>query len=730
MLLNLQLFPRAFLLTANENLFMSYWKHCCTNTQRLAKLKDDYLYLFHRLAEKFSIKLFKQPADRLISSDLFWLGQHHWFAFEFYRLIDYWVVSLKNVIGAAEFISELRRVQNELLQNTWLKRLNTKASVNDIDLQQLKLLRFPPKEFQIKALQKYLKIKMYTPYRGIILAFDQGLGKTYTSIMIVTAIKRTFNLIVCPNSLKLNWKEEILKFRKDADASQIFVVGIDSIRHFKANKDKIKWVIVNYESLHKVYPILDELRKYKRIALIADETQNIKNPDALRVKHLIEIVNRYNINHILLLSGTPIKGALKEFISYFRLIDPIFDELAEAIAKAYLANKKADELFLERLKLYMIRFTKAQVLKNELPPKHEIVEKCTLDPENAKKFKLSVEEIRKRFQELLDKYAEEYRLEWCRSKDKLIKEELPQLLTKAQKLGASDLYQTLKRLQDLIYSCIPMVLLNKSDCSHINRLPSIFGRSACMNRYRELKSELRALLLKYQQQLQLTKKQIESFLKLISFVFIPQMKVLGKAAGELISEITYNLAIAVPIICKDIVCKWIKKSTKTLIFVKSARAAKELKKVIENQCNVKALVVTGETEDKHQVVTEFKQSDKYKVLIATYATLGAGFTITEANVVLYWDLPWREADLRQAQDRIYRIGQDKEVYMVYIKLQYKGGTIQDTIESILSYYRDVQYGIDKPTDEGVSSPQNAKQAKLSLIKALLGNVARAAIKKI
>jgi len=203
------------------------------------------------------------------------------------------------------------------------------------------------------------------------------------------------------------------------------------------------------------------------------------------------------------------------------------------------------------------------------------------------------------------------------------------------------------------------------------------------------------------------------------------MKVLGKAAGELIAEVTYNLAIAVPQICKNTVCKWITKSTKTLIFVKSARAAKELKDIIETQCNVRTLVVTGETEDKHKVVTEFKQSDEYKVLIATYATLGAGFTITEANVVMYWDLPWREADLKQAQDRIYRIGQNKEVYMVYIKLQYKGGTIQDAIESILNYYRDVQYGIDRPTDD--TERTGTKQAKLNLIKALLGDIAKASI---
>jgi len=729
MLLTLQLFPRAFLLTANENLFLAYWKHCCKKTERLAKLKDDYFYLFQKLAEKFDTKIFKQKIDKIVpDKDTFWLGQHHWFAFEFYRLIDYWIASLTNVVGAADFIAELRRIQNELLQKTWLQRLNTKAAVNDIDLQQLKLLQYPPKEFQIKALQKYLKIKMYTPYRGIILAFDQGLGKTYTSIMIVTAIKRTFNLIVCPNSLKLNWKEEILKFRKDASVNQIFVVGVDGIRHFKANRDKIKWVIVNYESLHKVYPILDELRKYKRVALIADETQNIKNPDAIRVKHLVEIINRYNVNHVLLLSGTPIKGALKEFISYFRLIDPIFDSTAELIAKTYLANKKADELFLERLKLYMIRYTKAQVLSNELPPKHEIIERCNLSSEDAKKYKLSVEEIRNRFQELLNEYAKVYRLQWCQSKDELIKEKLPQLMSKSQQLGNTELYQTLKRLQDLIYSCIPIVLLNKSNCKSIDKLPSIFGRSACMNRYREIKSELRELLLKHQQQLKLTKKDIESFLKLISFVFIPQMKVLGKAAGELIAEVTYNLAIAVPQICKNTVCKWITKSTKTLIFVKSARAAKELKDIIETQCNVRALVVTGETEDKHKVVTEFKQSDEYKVLIATYATLGAGFTITEANVVMYWDLPWREADLKQAQDRIYRIGQNKEVYMVYIKLQYKGGTIQDAIESILNYYRDVQYGIDRPTDD--TERTGTKQAKLNLIKALLGDIAKAAVKRI
>ena len=49
---------------------------------------------------------------------------------------------------------------------------------------------------------------------GYILAFEQGLGKTLTSIGLAECLKVDHVYIVCPNSLKENWALEIRKYYK------------------------------------------------------------------------------------------------------------------------------------------------------------------------------------------------------------------------------------------------------------------------------------------------------------------------------------------------------------------------------------------------------------------------------------------------------------------------------------------------------------------------------------
>ena len=47
--------------------------------------------------------------------------------------------------------------------------------------------------------------------------------------------------------------------------------------------------------------------------------------------------------------------------------------------------------------------------------------------------------------------------------------------------------------------------------------------------------------------------------------------------------------------------------------------------------------------------------------MGTIKALGTGFTITEADTVIFLDLPWTYADLQQAIDRCHRIGQKNTV---------------------------------------------------------------------
>lgn len=60
--------------------------------------------------------------------------------------------------------------------------------------------------------------------------------------------------------------------------------------------------------------------------------------------------------------------------------------------------------------------------------------------------------------------------------------------------------------------------------------------------------------------------------------------------------------------------------------------------------------------------------DSIKLLLASIQKLSTGVTITEANTCIFLDTPYRDADFQQAQDRIYRIGQDTEVFIYVLTI--------------------------------------------------------------
>ena len=68
------------------------------------------------------------------------------------------------------------------------------------------------------------------------------------------------------------------------------------------------------------------------------------------------------------------------------------------------------------------------------------------------------------------------------------------------------------------------------------------------------------------------------------------------------------------------------------------------------------------------LINEFKTNPKVQVLCATTQTLSTGVTLNEANQILFFGTPYRESDVKQAEDRIHRIGQDTPCYVYNILL--------------------------------------------------------------
>ena len=94
------------------------------------------------------------------------------------------------------------------------------------------------------------------------------------------------------------------------------------------------------------------------------------------------------------------------------------------------------------------------------------------------------------------------------------------------------------------------------------------------------------------------------------------------------------------------------------------------------------VVCTGDTPDEKININKelFKDNKETKVLIGTWQKMGTGHTLTSANYLIFIDTPWTDADFQQASDRIYRIGQKKNVFIITLLAK---DTYDERVQEIL-----------------------------------------------
>jgi superfamily II DNA or RNA helicase len=215
---------------------------------------------------------------------------------------------------------------------------------------------------------------------GGILADDMGLGKTVQTLahlVIEQAQGRLTHpaLIVCPTSLVPNWMMETARF-----APSLKVLPL----HGPNRRERFR-EIPAHDLVLTTYPLLtrdhEVLTAQDWHAVILDEAQTIKNPDAETTHQALRLKGHQRV----CLSGTPLQNHLGELWSLFDFIAPGFlgnqrffkaryrtpiEKHGDAAAQARLAR---------RVRPFLLRRTKDEVVR-ELPPKTEITEPIEMQP--------------------------------------------------------------------------------------------------------------------------------------------------------------------------------------------------------------------------------------------------------------------------------------------------------------------------------------------------------------
>lgn len=157
-----------------------------------------------------------------------------------------------------------------------------------------------------------------------IITADMGTGKTILSLLASEMKGKEWSkvFIIVPNSLKLNWRNEIEKFTN----SKWFVLDTK----FKKNIYSIseaKYIITNYEYFSSgTFNIKAKLTNMgidpKNVDLIIfDEAHKIKNTKSNTTKNILKTFKK-SVNNYMLLSGTIMPNKLEELYVSLNLILP------------------------------------------------------------------------------------------------------------------------------------------------------------------------------------------------------------------------------------------------------------------------------------------------------------------------------------------------------------------------------------------------------------------------
>jgi SWI/SNF-related matrix-associated actin-dependent regulator 1 of chromatin subfamily A len=199
--------------------------------------------------------------------------------------------------------------ESQELHDFWLPKASIikDNTVKDVVINYEKYSNRPPLTHQKESIQKLVENKKF------ILADDMGLGKTTSTIIAALEAGAKKILIICPATLKINWKREIENY---SDRSTYIAEG----KNFSTEHD---FVIINYDIIKNFHdPKKKDDSQILRAdfdLVIIDEAHYIKNAQAQRTKLINDLVKK--VDRLWLLTGTPMTSRPIDYYNLLSLID-------------------------------------------------------------------------------------------------------------------------------------------------------------------------------------------------------------------------------------------------------------------------------------------------------------------------------------------------------------------------------------------------------------------------
>jgi len=479
-----------------------------------------------------------------------------------------------------------------------------------------------------------------------VLADDMGYGKTCE--LAVAAIEGNFDavLIICPASIKTNWKKELMWYVPERDITIIESYldknkgELEKYLGYKEGKSGLsvpelqneakeagKWgenrfVIVNYDIINEFYeipatrsreniekayqnsPMLQYIAN-KKALVIVDEAHRLSNTTADRYKIIKDLIKRGNPDSVYLATGTPITNNPQNYFNLLQLIgDPVADD------REY----------------YMKRYCAAIEI-----------------PRNAKE-KAKRDAISRKF------IANRGKSNWYELTDGE-KDELREIVKKSVRMltipnGESNLEELKDRTAHIYLRRVKEDLLDLPNKT-VHEVFYDLDMGQIME-YNRLWEEYEAAQLEADPTKDLNKELLEGaiYRKYLSNQMVPN---------------TIKLADS-----------FIGKGEKVVI----ACCYDEELYTLRDYYGDKCIIYNGKVsaKDKDRNIEKFTNDPNIMVFIGNIQAAGVGITLLASHVLIFNNISFVPGDNLQMQDRIYRIGQTKDVdiyYQIFRDTQYE-----------------------------------------------------------
>jgi hypothetical protein len=111
---------------------------------------------------------------------------------------------------------------------------------------------------------------------------------------------------------------------------------------------------------------------------------------------------------------------------------------------------------------------------------------------------------------------------------------------------------------------------------------------------------------------------------------------------------------------------------KVIIFILSKNVQRFMKVWLDRIYGLDVNVINGDTSavekkgdslTRKGLIEQFESVEGFNIIIMSPIAAGVGLTVVGANHVIHLERHWNPAKEAQATDRVYRIGQKKDVYI-------------------------------------------------------------------